>query len=216
MQVSKAPPSRIVLVDDTATYRLLLKETLRAAFLGSELKDFATGEQAMAACLTQPPDLLVTDLRLRTMDGRDLVRKLWERAVRPRVVVLTGYPDSGLPGELLALGVAGFVDKTTPMEQVAHAVQCVWDGGMHFSASVPPPLPVAVDATLPRGGQELLSERECDVARLVVRGLLSKQIAAELGLSPRTVEKYRARIFAKLGLHDVPTLVRWCLRHGLG
>jgi DNA-binding NarL/FixJ family response regulator len=212
----KNPPPRIVLVDDTATYRLLLRETLRMTFATSELRDFATGEQAMAGCLERSPDLLVTDLRLRSIDGRDLVRGLWEKGCRPRVVVLTAYPESGLPAELLALGVAGFVDKSSPMEQVAHAVQLVWQGGMHFSATVPPPLPVTTELELPRGGAETLSEREREVVRLVVRGLLSKQIAAELGLSPRTVEKHRARICAKLGLHDVPTLVRWSLRNGLG
>lgn len=211
-----AVPPNIVLVDDTATYRILLRTTLRAAFPDSEVRDFATGELALAACLQHPPDLLVTDLRLRTMDGRDLIQQLWAKEVRPRVVVLTAYPESGLPGELLALGVAGFVDKNAAMEQVAHAVQWVWQGGMHFSASVPPPMPVATPSDLPRAGPEVLSERERDVVRLLVRGLLSKQIAAELGLSPRTVEKHRARISAKLGLHDVPTLVRWSLRNGLG
>jgi DNA-binding NarL/FixJ family response regulator len=215
MNKGQASPN-IVLVDDTATYRLLLKETLRVAFASSELRDFATGEQAMAACLEQPPDLLITDLRLRSMDGRGLVRSLWEQGCRPRVVVLTAYPEAGLPGELLALGVAGFVDKSSPMEQVAHAAQCVWQGGMHFSATVPPPMPVWTDPVLPWVGVESLSEREREVVRLVVRGLLSKQIAAELGLSPRTVEKHRARICAKLGMHDVPTLVRWSLRNGLG
>ena len=69
---------------------------------------------------------------------------------------------------------------------------------------------------LPRVGLEALSEREQEVARLVARGLLSKQIAGKLNLSTRTVEKHRGRIFAKLGVHDVPTFVRWCLRHGLG
>jgi DNA-binding NarL/FixJ family response regulator len=212
----KAGPPDIVLVDDTATYRILLRATLRTAFPDSELRDFATGEQAEAACRQRPPDLLITDLRLRTMDGRDLIQRLWHAGVRPHVVVLTAYPESGLPAELLALGVAGFVDKSSPMEQVAHAVHCVWQGGMHFLASVPPPMPVAGTGDLPRAGVEVLSEREREVVRLLVQGRLSKQIAAELGLSPRTVEKHRARISAKLGVHDVPTLVRWSLRNGLG
>ena len=63
---------------------------------------------------------------------------------------------------------------------------------------------------------DALSEREQEVARRVACGLLSKEIADQLGLSTRTVEKHRARILAKLGLHDTPTLVRWCMRNGLG
>ena len=88
---------------------------------------------------------------------------------------------------------------------------------MFFSATVPPPVPSLAEApTLPRAGPEVLSEREREVVRLVARGLVSKEVGAQLGLSTRTVEKHRARILAKLGLHDVATLVRWCLRNGLG
>jgi DNA-binding NarL/FixJ family response regulator len=88
---------------------------------------------------------------------------------------------------------------------------------MYFSATVPPPVPsLASEPTIPRAGSDALSEREREVVRLVARGLVSKEVASQLGLSTRTVEKHRARIFAKLGLRDIPTLVRWCLRNGLG
>jgi DNA-binding NarL/FixJ family response regulator len=91
------------------------------------------------------------------------------------------------------------------------------EGGMFFSATVPPPVPSLIaESNLPRAGADALSAREREVVRLVARGLVSKEVAAELGLSTRTVEKHRARILAKLGLRDVPTLVRWCLRNGLG
>ena len=208
---------RIVLVDDTATFRTLLKETLLQRFKPSELRDFADGRQALAACLASPPDLLIADLYLRTTDARDIIRELRQQGLKLQVMVLTAYPEAGLPAELLSLGVAGFVDKNTPLEQIERAVQCVLEGGMFFSATVPPPVPsLAGEPALPRLGAEDLTEREREVVRLVARGLLSKEVADRLSLSPRTVEKHRARILAKLGLHDVPTLVRWCLRNGLG
>jgi DNA-binding NarL/FixJ family response regulator len=197
--MAPAPASslRFVLVDDTATFRELLKEALQRRFRPKELHDFADGRAALEHCLADPPDLLIVDLYLRGMDGRDIVGEL--------------------PAELVALGVAGFVDKNSPLEQIDRAVQCVLEGGMFFSATVPPPLPaLAAEPALPRLGADALSEREREVVRLVARGLVSKEVAAQLGLSARTVEKHRARIFAKLGLHDVPTLVRWCLRNGLG
>lgn len=211
------PGLRIVLVDDTATYRALVKERLVQRFHPQELRDFADGRQALAACLAAPPDLLIADLRLHTTDARDIIRELRQRGLKLQVMVLTAFPEAGLPAELLALGVAGFVDKNTPLEQIERAVQCVLEGGMFFSATVPPPVPsLAGEPALPRLGAEDLTEREREVVRLVARGLLSKEVADRLGLSPRTVEKHRARILAKLGLHDVPTLVRWCLRNGLG
>jgi len=208
---------RIVLLDDTNTFRSLLKETLQQRFLPAELLDFADGREALAACIAAPPDLLIADLYLRTTDGRDIIRELRLRGLKMHVVVLTAYPEAGLPAELLSLGVAGFVDKNSPLEQIEIAVQCVLEGGMFFSATVPPPVPtLSGEPALPRLGADVLSEREREVVHLVARGLLSKEVADRLGLSTRTVEKHRARILAKLGLHDTPTLVRWCLRNGLG
>jgi len=218
-----APPSiattlRFVLVDDTATFRGLLKAALQSRFQPQALLDFGDGHAALAACLASPPDLLIADLYLRDMDGRDIVRAMRQRGLGTKVVILTAHPEAQLPAELVSLGVAGFVDKNSPLEQIDRAVQCVLEGGMFFSATVPPPVPssLASEPSLPRVGPEALSEREKEVVRLVARGLVSKEIAAQLDLSPRTVEKHRARILARLNLHDVPMLVRWCLRNGLG
>lgn len=206
-----------VLVDDTASFRELLKASLQKRFQPRTLRDFADGRDALAACLANPPDLLIADLYLRDIDGRDVVGELRRHQLSTRVVMLTAHPEAQLPAELLSLGVAGFVDKNSPLEQIDRAVQCVLEGGMFFSATVPPPVPrLTADASLPRLGADALSDREQEVTRLVARGFLSKEIAQQLNLSTRTVEKHRARILAKLGLHDIPTLVRWCLRNGLG
>jgi DNA-binding NarL/FixJ family response regulator len=219
LEMPPAAPAALhfVLVDDTATFRGLLKASLQQRFQPRLFQDFAQGADALAACLANPPDLLIADLYLRDLDGRDIVQRLRERGFATRVVILTAHPEAQLPAELVALGVAGFVDKNSPFEQIDRAVQCVLEGGMFFSATVPPPVPsLAHEPTLPRAGADALSEREREVVRLVARGMVSKEIGAQLDLSTRTVEKHRARILAKLDLHDVPTLVRWCLRNGLG
>lgn len=218
MSAPAANPLRFVLVDDTATFRGLLKDALQRRFQPKELLDFGDGRDALKSCLASPPDLLIADLYLRDMDGRDLVRTLRERGITTRVVMLTAHPEAQLPAELVSLGVAGFVDKNSPLEQIDRAVQCVLDGGMFFSATVPPPIPSALanEPALSRLGASALTAREQEVVRLVARGLVSKEVAERLGLSTRTVEKHRARILARLGLHDLPNLVRWCLRNGLG
>jgi DNA-binding NarL/FixJ family response regulator len=217
MPTAHASMLRFVLVDDTETFRALLKQSLQRSFAPREFRDFGRGKDALAACLAAPPDLLIADLYLHDLDGRDIVRALRQKNLPTKVVVLTAHPEAQLPAELVALGVAGFVDKNSPFEQIDRAVQCVLDGGMFFSATVPPPVPApGAEQALPRQGADVLSEREREVVRFVARGLVSKEIADRLGLSTRTVEKHRARIQAKLGVHDLPTLVRWCLRNGLG
>lgn len=212
-----APHRSFVLIDDTATLRELLKDALTRRFTPCEVRDFEDGKDGLKSCLERAPDLLIVDLYLRDTDGRDVIRELRRQGLQLKIIVLTAHPDAGLPAELVGLGVAGFVDKNSPLDQIERAVQRVLEGGMFFSAAVPPPVPaVGSEPDLPRIGAEVLSEREKEVVRLVARGFLSKEVADKLGLSTRTVEKHRSRILAKLGLRDVPSLVRWCLRNGLG
>lgn len=208
---------RFVLIDDTATLRELLKQALLRKFAPCDVEDFEIGRAGLEAVLKDPPDLLMVDLYLHDTDGRDIVRELRRTNQSVRVIVLTAHPDPGLPAELISLGVAGFVDKNSPLEQVERAVERVLEGGMFFSAAIPPPVPeLRGEPELPRVSPDVLSDREREVIRLVARGYLSKEVGAQLGLSTRTVEKHRSRIFAKLRLRDTPSLVRWCLRNGLG
>ncbi len=205
------------MVDDSATFRELVQHTLERRFAPVVFEGYAHGRDGIAACAKSPPDLLIIDLYLHDMDGRDVVRELRRQAINTRMLAVTAHPDAGLPADLVQLGVAGFVDKHSPIEQLERAVQRLLEGGMFFSASVRPPEPQLGDEpALPTAPASVLSEREQEVVRLVARGLASKEIGDRLGLSTRTVEKHRARILARLGLHDIPTLVRWCLLRGLG
>ncbi len=205
------------MIDDSATFREMVRATICAAFPGASFTSFALGREGLAACIERPPDLLIVDLYLHDTDGREIVRQLSRLNVSTRILTVTAHPDAGLPAELVQLGVAGFVDKHSPIEQIERAAHRVLEGGMFFSASVRPPAPPSTDQpAIPSAPASVLSEREKEVIRLVARGLASKEIGSQLGLSTRTVEKHRARILARLGLHDLPTLVRWCLQRGLG
>ncbi|WP_221030171.1 response regulator transcription factor [Actomonas aquatica] len=208
---------RFVMVDDSATFRELVRDTLARRFDPLHFDGYAMGREGIKACLKSSPDLLIVDLYLHDMDGRDIVRELRRHEVDTRVLAVTAHPDAGLPADLVQLGVAGFVDKHSPIEQLERAVQRLLEGGMFFSASIRPPEPhLGDEPAIPAAPADVLSEREQEVVRLVARGLASKEIGSRLGLSTRTVEKHRARILARLGLHDIATLVRWCLHRGLG
>jgi DNA-binding NarL/FixJ family response regulator len=131
--------------------------------------------------------------------------------------VLTGEFSPTLPAELLSLGASGFVDKMSGFSEMESAVQRVLANGLYFSAGMAP-------SSVTHGGlrptphgppPSVLTEREREIARLVASGLISKEIAPMLQLSPRTIEKARAQIQTKLGVRDLPALVRWCLQHEL-
>gem|GEM_PF-4012525 len=90
---------------------------MQRRFQPSALLDFSDGRDALAACLATPPDLLIADLYLRDMDGRDIVRALREHGLSTKVVILTAHPEAQLPAELVSLGVAGFVGKNSTLRR---------------------------------------------------------------------------------------------------
>jgi len=190
---------------------------------------FENGRVGMEFCLKEKPDLLVVDLFLPGMHGLEVVKEIRAKLPDTKILVVTGHPDGDLPARLIAQGVRGFVDKEAPLSYALQAVESVLGGGMFFSSHVPPTATTAAH----RGGRkmapgakpgppapavvavETLSARELEVARLVAEGSSSKEIAARLDLSVRTVEKHRANIMDKIGVREVASLVRWCVQCGI-
>ena len=191
---------------------------------------FDLGKEGLEYCLRTKPDLLAVDLFLPDLHGLEIVREVRARLPATRILVLTGHPDGNLPARLVAQGVHGFVDKAAPLSYIMQAMESLMEGGMFFASHVPPKgatpsaqaaLPKVVAGarsdpeTLPLEAVKVLSAREIEVARLVAEGFSSKELAARLGLSVRTVEKHRANIMEKVGVHEVASLVRWCVQTGL-
>jgi len=184
----------------------------------NNVADYSDGITGLQACLDNPPDLLLVDLHLPGKHGLEIVREL--RQVHPdvRTMVLTGFAEPKLPSQLMNLGVAGFVDKTAPLAYVLQAIDTVMAGGMFFASNVQAEAKPASASSLPPASTEppsVLSVRELEVARLVAAGRSSKEVASDLDLSTRTVEKHRANIMEKLGVREVASLVRWVLENNL-
>lgn len=211
----EASACRFVLIEDDVLLRDLMKDVITRRCAPREISSFGAGAPAIEACLQEPPELLITDLRLPDMDGRDVVRRLRSREAVTRVIVITSYVDAVLPAELISLGVAGLVDKSSSLDHVERAVQSVLAGGLYFATSVSPMVTSMPVRQFPDLSPSVLSEQERSMARLIAQGLRSKEIAAQLGLNPRTVEKHRMLLLQKLRLADTTSLIRWCVRYGL-
>lgn len=175
--------------------------------------EFGMGRPGLEYCLREKPDLLVVDLMLPDLNGMEVAREVRKALPEIKILVITAHPSERLPAELIVLGVNGYVDKNEPIEYVLSAVETVRNGGMFFASRV-----------RARGGNGLgnripmtvpLTDREKEIARLVAAGQMSKEIAAKLNLSVRTVEKHRANIMEKVGVREVASLTRWCIQAGL-
>ncbi len=221
---------RVVIIEDNTVFRKMLSMALvrvRGVVVSAA---FDSGKEGLEYCLRTKPDLLAVDLFLPDLHGLEIVREVRARLPATRILVLTGHPDGDLPARLVAQGVHGFVDKAAPLSYIMQAMESLMEGGMFFATHVAPKgATPSAQAALPKVAAgvrsdpeafsleavKVLSAREIEVARFVAEGFSSKELAARLDLSVRTVEKHRANIMEKVGVHEVASLVRWCVQTGL-
>jgi DNA-binding NarL/FixJ family response regulator len=208
---------RAVLIEDETMFRQLILLTLGKVKDLQVIGEFGLGKPGLEFCLQEKPDMLVVDLMLPDVNGMEIAREVRKALPDTKILVITAHPSDRLPADLMVLGVNGYVDKTEPIEYVLSAVETVRNGGMFFASRVR-----AKGGNI-QGGlvvtrpvlQIPLTEREQEIARLVAAGQMSKEIAASLNLSVRTVEKHRANIMEKVGVREVASLTRWCIQAGL-
>jgi DNA-binding NarL/FixJ family response regulator len=156
------------------------------------------------------PDVLLLDLGLPGLDGLGVMQAIAAAGLATRVLVVTARQDAASFQAALAFGAQGYMLKTDDADALVAAMMTVSEGGYYVSPEL---------ATLFAHGtddaHEGLTTREMDIAGRVGRGLSSKQIGAELGISEHTVRKHRENIARKLGLRNAAELVAWAVRHRL-
>jgi len=175
---------------------------------GFKSQVYESGEAFLAALPGLADGCIVTDIRMPGMSGLDLLRRLKEQRSSHPVVVMTGHGDVPLAVEAMKAGVIDFIEKPFSQEAFLGAVRAA------LAAAEQPADPgdARRDAEARLAD---LSPRERDVLHGVVAGKLNKSIAHELGISPRTVEIYRANLMSKTGARNVSELMRIALAAGL-
>jgi two-component system, NarL family, invasion response regulator UvrY len=206
--------ARVYLVDDHLIVRDALSALLAAN--GHQVLGAATDmTQALAEIRELDPDVVVLDLRLGMRSGLDLLVELRRRDLRCKTIVTT---MSELPRDVadaMRQGADAYVLKGSPTSELLQAIAAVVQGRRYFVGRVAE-LAAEALATPPQDeALASLSMRERQVMLLVVHGRSSAEVAAELHLSAKTVDTYRSRLMAKLGVPDVQGLVRFAVRAGL-
>jgi DNA-binding NarL/FixJ family response regulator len=206
--------SDIYLVDDHA----MMRDGLRAVLEGAG--HHVVGESdhptpALADLIRLVPTVLLLDLHLDQRSGFELLEQVQRRKLTTRTIMLTMSAQPRHVAEAMRLGAYGYVLKGSPSREVLDAVDAVSNGRKHLGTSVAELAVAGLMNDSPAGQIESLSSREQQVILLVVRGMTSAAIGEQLHLSPKTVESYRSRLMAKLGVSDLPALVRLAIREGL-
>ncbi|TAJ72004.1 MAG: response regulator [Phenylobacterium sp.] len=193
------------LIDDDEPVRVSLGFVLEMADLPA--KTYASAQEFLAVAEGLTEGCIITDVRMPEMSGLELIRRLRERGVTLPVIVITGHGDVPLAVEAMRAGVVDFIEKPFDDEVLLRAVRSALDAQVRTDEQ---------NIERQRFEQMLstLSGREKDVLRGVVAGKMNKVIAYELGISPRTVEVYRANVMNKTQANGLSELVRIALLAG--
>ena len=204
---------RVLLADDHA----MLREGLRALLTASGINvvgEVSDGREAVRRAQELDPDVVVMDVSMPELNGIEAAGIIRERSPRAKVVMLSMHSSTEHIHRAFAAGAAGYVLKASASLEVIAAVKAVHAGQRYLSPAL---RQAEIEAGAPRQRSPLdsLSSRERQVLQLVVEGRSSAEIAGIVHLSPKTVDTYRSRLMKKLGVSDVPSLVKFALEHGL-
>ena len=206
--------TRLYLVDDHQIMREGLRSLLEAG--GHEVVgESADPTEALADLLRLRPEVLLLDLNLGGRSGFELLAELERRHLPIRSVVLTMSAQPRHVAEALRMGASGYVLKGSAGSDLMSAIDAAVQGRKHLGAEV---AELALQVFMQQESDDplgALSPRERQIITMVVNGQSSAEIGLALHLSPKTVATYRSRLMGKLGVSDVPGLVRLAIRHKL-
>ena len=202
----------VLLADDHAIVMEGLASLLRSEF--SLVGTVADGVRLIEAARELRPDVIVTDVAMPGMSGLEALRRLKAEGIASKVIFLTMHADAQLAAEALRAGASGFVVKHAAGKELIAAIHTVLRGGKHLT----PHLASDVLASLADGGTPgvgTLTPRQREVVSLIAEGRTMKEVAAALGLSPRTVETHKYQVMQALGFQTTADLIRYAFEHGL-
>ena len=195
---------QVAIAEDQRIVRDLLAATLAKEADIAVVGEASTGKQALEITLAARPHLLLLDVGMPDGDGIEVARSLAAQAPEVKVVALSIHSEPRVVRDMLAAGAAAYVLKSAALTELVAAIRSVMEGKVYVSPGL------GLDTPGPR-----LARRERQIVALVAEGKRTAEIAAQLGISPATVEVHRRNIMRKLDLHSVAELTRFAVREGL-
>jgi two-component system, NarL family, response regulator NreC len=207
---------RILLVDDHAVVREGIKRLIDSHPDIELVGEAADGTEAVTAVDQLRPDVVMMDVSMPRLNGIDTTRQLRDAAPESKILALTVHEDDGYVREFLKAGALGYLLKRASTEELIRAIRIVAGGGVYVDPRVAETLvrTLVQPANVPPSPAAELSERECEVMRLIALGYANKEIASQLDLSIKTIETYKARSMEKLGLRSRVDIVRLATERG--
>ena len=210
----------VLLAEDHMIVREGLRRLLEAESDIEVVGEAANGRQAVAMARKLRPAVVIMDIAMPLLNGLEATRQIRQAVPDVKVLILSAHSDDAYVERVTALGATGYLIKQTSAHFLSEAIREVQKGNTFFSPSIAKRLCHQNQKSLDRKGRlkakvVRLSPREREVLQLIAEGEANKQVAAELGISIKTVEKHRDHLMRKLDIHDTAGLTRYAIEAGI-
>ena len=211
---------KVFIADDHAMVREGLRLILEAERDISVIGEAADGRQAVRLIQRLAPDVAIMDISMPKLNGIEATYQILNSKTFTRIIILSMHSSKEHIFRALEAGALGYLLKESAGKEMVKAIRAVYTGNRFLSDRISQTMiedyihqrraDSAKESPIKR-----LSQREREVLQLVVEGKSSAEIASSLFLSPKTVETYRSRLMHKLGIKDLPGLVKFAIQHGM-
>jgi two-component system response regulator NreC len=206
---------RILLADDHSMFREGLKKLLETNADFEVVGEASDGRQAVEMAMQYSPDVVLMDVSMPGLNGVEATRKILIDQPQTKVVGLSMHTDRRYPSELLRAGAAGYLPKDGSFDELEHAVRAVYAGEVYLSPRLSAQNGDGNGESGVTSVFDRLTAREREVLQLMAEGQATKEIAATLHVSVKTVETHRRQIMEKLNIYSVAELTKYAIREGL-
>jgi DNA-binding NarL/FixJ family response regulator len=210
----------VLLAEDHVVVREGLRILIEADGDIKVVGEAVTGREAVLKARQLHPDVIVMDIAMPLLNGIQATQQILSESPKSKILILSAHADPEYVDQLMALGVVGYLTKQTSAEIVARAVREVRRGETFFSPSVAKHLrdhyqKMGAPSRSFKRNNIRLTSRETELLQLIAEGHVNKQIASELSISIKTVEKHRQHLMEKLHIHEIAGLTRYAIAAGV-
>ncbi len=206
---------KVIITDDHVIFRKGLFTILNEINNIKVVGEAANGHELLDLLKKTPADVILMDIRMPKMDGIEATKKVRELYPAVKIIALTMYEEISYFNKMSEVGADGFLLKKTTQDELEKAILTVLADGNYYSEEFISSLEKQQVMMTGKRTDIILTDREQEVLELICKGMSNPEISKHLGLSQRTIDGHRARLFEKTGAKNAPHLVMFAIRNGL-
>lgn len=210
---------RLLIADDHQLMRQGLRALIEKEAGMTVVAETANGKETIAQVAQTHPHVVIMDVTMPDLNGIEATRRIKKANKKVRIVALSAHSDRHFVAEMLRAGASAYILKQTAYEELIRAVRAVMEGETYLSPAVTQGVVDSLVSSLPKSGENpafaSLTQKEREVLQRVAEGQSTKEIAAALSVSVKTIETHRSHIMDKLKLHSIAQLTKYAIREGV-